>query len=71
MEFGRFHFAAQQRSEAELEFDRGGPHLRLPSGLADFDVAQFNARARQDARGDGAVDADIEADEAARLLLER
>ena len=70
MHLGRVPFAAHQGPERKFEAERTGADL-VPAGLADFDAVQRQRRRRQQPRVDGAGDAHVDADQAARLRLEQ
>ena len=70
VQLGGLDLAAQQRAEAEFKRDGVGAQLRFPAGHAGFDAAQFDQRRRQDSGVDRAVDVDVEARQAAGLVLE-
>ena len=68
---GSLHLAANERPEPHLEIDGAGAQSRLPARFADLDVAQLDARGRQDAGVDRTGHAHAQPGEAARLVLER
>ncbi len=70
MHLGRPPFAAHQRAEREFEAERARADLVLVTA-ADLDVVQRERRRRQQPRLDGAGDAHVDADQAARLRLEQ
>ena len=68
---GGLHLAADERPKPHLEIDRAGAQSRLPARFTDLDVAQLDARGRQDAGVDRTGHAHAQSGEAARLVLER
>jgi hypothetical protein len=67
---GGLHLAADERTKPHLEIERTGAQLWLPARFTDLDVAQLDARGRQDARVDRTRDAHAQSGKAARLGLE-
>ena len=69
MHLGRPPFAAHQRAKREFETERTRADLVVAA--ADLDVVQRERWRRQQPRLDGAGDAHVDADQAARLRLEQ